>query len=149
MKLPIAHTFAATPAQVFEALVDPAVLQRCIDGCEKMEKTGDDSYDVHLKVGVAGMKGAYAGKVRITAKQPPESMTLEIEGKGPPGFVRSTAKLRFTAKGDQTELAGESDATVGGLIAAVGSRLIEVAAKKMMAEFFTRVAGEITSRRVS
>jgi len=32
MKLQISHTFAATPAQVFAALTDPAVLQRCIDG---------------------------------------------------------------------------------------------------------------------
>jgi carbon monoxide dehydrogenase subunit G len=149
MRIPIAHTFSATPAQVFEALIDPAVLQRSIDGCERMEKTGDDSYDVHLKVGVAGMKGSYAGKVRITAKQPPESMTLEVEGKGPPGFIRGKAQLRLTAKGDQTELSGESDATVGGLIAAVGSRLIEMAARKMMADFFARVAGEITSRRAS
>jgi len=92
MKLPISHSFAATPAQVFAALTDPAVLQRCIDGCEKMEKTGEDSYIIHLKVGVAGMKGSYGGKVQITEKKPPESMTLALEGKGPPGFVKATAK---------------------------------------------------------
>lgn len=149
MKLPIAHSFAATPAQVFAAITDPAVLQRCIDGCEKLEKTGEDSYAVHLKVGVAGMKGSYGGKVQITEKRPPDSLKLAVEGKGPPGFIKATAQLSFTAVGDRTELSGEGDATVGGLIAAVGSRLIEAVAKKMMAEFFTRLGAEITSSGAS
>jgi uncharacterized protein len=149
MKLAIAHTFQATPAQVFAAVTDPVVLQRCIDGCEKMEKTGEDAYLVHLKVGIAGMKGSYGGRVQITDKKPPESLTLALEGKGPPGFVKATAQMRFAAAGNQTELSGEADATVGGLIAAVGSRLIEAVAKKMMTEFFTRLSAEITGSRAS
>jgi len=112
-----------------------------------MVLTGEDAYDVELKVGVAGMKGAYKGKVRLSAKQPPESLTLAVEGKGLPGFVRGTANLRFAEAGDSTDVSGEGDVTVGGLIAAVGSRLIEAAAKKMMADLFTRVAAQLTSGR--
>src|SRR6185295_7057872 len=108
----------------------------------QMVRTGEDAYDVHLKVGVAAMKGSYTGKVRITGKLPPESMTLMMEGKGGPGFMRSTSKLRLEERGGKTELSGEADATIGGLIAAIGSRLIEAVAKKMMADFFTRLEGE-------
>ena len=150
MKLNIAHTFAtAGPDRVFAALVDPAVLQRCIDGCEKLVQTGDDTYDVQLKVGVAGLKGNYGGKVQITAKQPPESLTLSMEGKGAPGFVRTTAKIRLAPKGTGTELTGEAEATVGGILAAVGSRLIEAVAKKMMADFYSRLDADLTSPRAS
>ena len=149
MRFPIAHTFRATPAQVFAAITDPAVLQKCIDGCERMEKTGEDAYTIQMKVGVAGMKGSYGGKVQITAKRPPESLTLALEGKGPPGFVHATARMTFTAKGGETELSGEADGTVGGLIAAVGSRLIEAVGKKMMTEFFIRLDGEISGSRAS
>jgi carbon monoxide dehydrogenase subunit G len=149
MKLAISHSFAVTPAELYAGLIDPAVLQRCIDGCEKMEKTGEDSYAVQLKVGVAGMKGTYAGKVRITEKHPPEALTLAIDGKGVPGFIKATARLTLASSGDRTQLSGDADATVGGLIAAVGSRLIEAAAKKMMGDFFTRLEAEITSRRAS
>ena len=149
MKLQISHSFTATPGQVFAAVIDPAVLQRCIEGCEKMEKTGDDTYIVHLKVGVAGMKGSYSGKVQITEKRPPEALTLAIDGKGVPGFVKATARMQLSAAGDRTQLAGEADATVGGLIAAIGSRLIEAAAKKMMGGFFARLDAEISGRRAS
>jgi len=149
MKLTIAHTFAASPDRVFAALVDPVVLQRCIDGCEKLVKTGDDAYDVQLKVGAAGLKGSYGGKIQITSKQPPESLTLSMEGKGAGGFVRTTANIRLAPKGTGTDLTGEADATVGGIIAAVGSRLIEVVAKKMMADFYARLDADLTSPRAS
>lgn len=149
MKLAIAQAFDAAPAQVFAALTDPAVLQRSIEGCEKMVKTGEDAYDVHLKVGIAGFKGSYTGKVRMSEKQPPESFTLAIEGKGAPGFLKATVRLRLAAAGARTELTGEADATVGGVIAAVGSRLIEAAAKRMTADFFGRIAAELTSPRAS
>ena len=149
MKLTIAHTFVASPERVFAALVDPVVLQRCIDGCEKLVQTGDDTYDVQLKVGAAGLKGSYGGKIQITAKQPPVSLTLAMEGKGGAGFVRTTANIRLAPKGTGTELTGEAEATVGGLIAAVGSRLIEVVAKKMMADFYTKLDADLTSPRAS
>ncbi len=145
MIIAIAHRLAAPRERVYAALTDPALLQRCIDGCEKMVLTGEDAYDVELKVGVAGMKGTYKGKVRLSSKRAPESLTLAVEGKGLPGFVRGTANLRFSEAGGSTDISGEGDVTVGGLIAAVGSRLIEAAAKKMMADFFARVAAQLTS----
>lgn len=149
MKLPIAHTFASSPERVYAALTDPEVLRRCIDGCEKLLKTGEDSYDVQLKVGVAGIKGNYGGTVRITAKQPPESLTLAMEGKGTAGFVRTTAQVRLASAGAGTAMRGEAEATVGGILAAVGSRLIEAVAKKMMADFFAKVDADLTSPRSS
>jgi carbon monoxide dehydrogenase subunit G len=145
MKIAIAQRLASSRERVYAALTDPVLLQRCIDGCEKMVLTGEDAYDVELKVGVAGMKGAYKGKVRLSAKQPPESLTLSVEGKGLPGFVRGTASLRFAEVEGSTDIRGEGDVLVGGLIAAVGSRLIEAAAKKMMADFFARVEAQLTS----
>lgn len=149
MKLAISHALGAAPDRVYAALIDPAVLRRCIDGCEKMEKAGEDGFDVQVRIGLAAMKGVYAGKVRITERRPPESLTLAIEGKGLPGFVRATARIRLVAKGNQTELTGEGEANVGGVIAAVGSRLIEAAAKKLISDFFAKLDGEVTSPRAS
>ncbi len=143
MKLNGAYTLAATREKVFAALTNPDVLQRCIDGCEKMVKTGDESYDAQLKIGLAGLKGSYTGKVQIKDLKPPESYTLVMEGKGAPGFVKGAARIQLIAMGNQTELRYDADAQVGGLIAAVGSRLIEATAKKMMDEFFKKFAKQM------
>lgn len=138
MKLSGTYTIATPRDKVFAAITDPTVLQRVIDGCEKMVKTGEDSYDAHLKIGVAGLKGSYIGKVQLKDLKAPESYTLIIEGKGGPGFVKGVAKIQLTDKAGSTEVQCEADAQVGGMIAALGSRLIEPAARKMMDEFFRK-----------
>lgn len=147
MKLTGTYGFPAPREKVFAALTDPAIIKRCIDGCENMVETAPDSYDAHLKIGVAGLKGSYVGKVQLKDKKPPESYTLILEGKGGPGFVKGTAKITLTpleaGQTGNTDLRCEADAQVGGLIAAVGSRLIEAAAKKMMDEFFRKFGDEL------
>ncbi len=143
MRLTGTYQLAAPRDRVFAAITDPAVLQRIIDGCEKMVRTGQDSYDAHLKIGIAGLKGSYVGKVQLKDLNAPESYTLVIEGKGVPGFVKGTAKIQLSDKAGQTEVGCAADVQVGGMIAAVGSRLIEAAGKKMMDEFFRKFADNL------
>ena len=143
MKLAATYAFDAPPEKVFAVLIEPAILQKCIDGCEKMEKTGEDTYDAHLKIGVAGIKGSYVGKIRIDEKKPPESFTLRAEGKGAPGWVKGTARIQISPKDDGSELRCESEGQVGGVIAAVGSRLVDAVAKKMLDEFFHKLGEQL------
>lgn len=146
MKLTGTYDIPAPRDQVFQAITDPAVLQKIIDGCEKMVKTAEDSYDAHLKIGLAGIKGSYVGKIHLKDLTAPQSYTLIIEGKGGPGFVKGTAKIRLTEKGEHTAVQCDADGQVGGLIAAIGSRLIEAAGRKMMGDFFKRLAEEMSKR---
>ena len=147
MKLTGAYTVPAPREKVFAMITDPDVLQRVIDGCEKMVKTGEHSYNAHLKLGVAGLKGSYVGKVQLQDLKVPESYTLVIEGKGGPGFVKGSAKITLTEKDGQTDVECVADAQVGGMIAAVGSRLIEATAKKMMDEFFRKFAEQVKAEQ--
>src|SRR5205085_9074864 len=128
MKLTGTYPLPAAPEKVFAAITNPEVLRQAIEGCEKMVKTGDDSYEAHLKLGLAGIKGSYVGKVLLREIKPPESYSLVIDGKGAPGFVKATARIRLAPKDTGTELNCEAEAQVGGMIAAIGSRLIEAAA---------------------
>jgi carbon monoxide dehydrogenase subunit G len=143
MKLSATYAFKAAQNKIFAALVDPSFLQKCIDGCEKMEKTGEDSYAAHLKIGVAGIKGSYVGKIRVMQQNPPESLTLQAEGKGTPGWVKGTAKIQISPKDEGSEVRCDSEGNVGGLIAAVGSRLVEAAGKKMLDEFFRKLGQQL------
>jgi carbon monoxide dehydrogenase subunit G len=42
LKIEGTHKIDATRDRIFAALIDPATLQKCIPGCEQMEKTGDN-----------------------------------------------------------------------------------------------------------
>src|SRR5260221_1005220 len=91
-----------------------------------MEKTGEDSYDAHLKIGVAGIKGSYVGKIWIDEKTPPESFTLRVEGKGAPGWLKGTARIQISPKGEGSELRCEAEGHIGGVIAAAWIRPIQL-----------------------
>ena len=143
MKIQATHIYKVSPEKVFTALVDPVVLQKCIEGCERMDKTGEDSYDAKLRIGVAGIKGNYTGKVRIAEKNPPESFILQAEGNGAPGWVRGSAKIRLVANAEGSELQCDAEGQVGGLIAAVGSRLVEAAGKKMLQDFLRKLGEQV------
>ena len=143
MTLTGTYRIPAPRERVFAALVDPDVLQRCIEGAEQLVRTSDDAYDVHLKIGIAAFKGSYVGKARLTDKLPPDSFTLHVEGQGGPGFVRGRARIRLVASEGGTEATCDGDGQVGGLLAAVGSRLVEATARKMMDRFFERLTAEM------
>ena len=143
MKLQTTQAFKAPPEKVFATLIDPAALQKCIEGCEQMVKTGEGSYDAKLKIGVAGIKGNYIGKVRIEEKNPPESFTLQAAGNGVPGWVKGTARIQISAKDEGSELRCEAEGQVGGLIASVGSRLVDAVAKRMLDDFFRKLRQQL------
>lgn len=146
MTLTGTYQLAAPRDRVFAALVDPDILQRCIEGAERLVRTAADEYDVHLRLGIGAIKGAYVGTVRLADTQPPERFTLHVEGKGAPGFVRGRAVIQLKETGAGTEAICDADGQVGGLMAAVGSRLLEATARKLMDRFFERLAELVGSR---
>jgi carbon monoxide dehydrogenase subunit G len=143
MKVATTSRIPAPRDAVFAALIDPAVLQRAIPGCESLVAVGIDDYEAAIRIGVAGLKGTYTGTAQIREKAPPESLRLSFAGKGGPGFVRGSAAIRLSEDDGVTVVTSEADVQVGGLIAAVGSRLIEAGARKLTDDFFSQLAREI------
>ncbi len=119
---------------------DPEVLARAIPGCEGLEKIGDDEYKMKMKMAMASVSGSFEGKVKITDQNPPNSFRLMVEGAGKIGFVKGDGLLTLTAKDAGTEVAYEGEAQVGGTIAAVGQRLIDMVSKQMIKKFFDKLA---------
>jgi carbon monoxide dehydrogenase subunit G len=79
MKIEGTHELQAEPQRVYDTLIDPIVLQRCIPGCERLEKTGENSYSMTLKAGVGSIKGVFTGNVRLEDLNPPRHFRLIVE----------------------------------------------------------------------
>jgi hypothetical protein len=131
--------------QVWDLLTDPAKLAKLLPGCERLEAAGLDRYKVAIKFALAAISGSYSGSVELSEKKQPESLRMVLEGKGTPGFMRGEGRIRLTEKKGQTELHYEGEAQVGGMIAAVGQRMIDVAAKRIIQQFFDCAAAQLRS----
>ena len=138
-----------TPEEVWDLLNDPNRLARCLPGCERLEPDGPDHYKAVVKFALAAISGSYSGTLQLTEKEPPRSIRLRLEGKGVPGFVRGEGKLELAAKQGQTEVCYSGEAQVGGMIAAVGQRMIDAAARKIIHQFFESAAAELISSKGS
>ena len=136
MKIEGAFTFAADVETVWDHMLDPGALSACLPGCEQFDPTGDDSYDVVMRVGVAGISGRYTGKVTVAEKQHAESYRMIVQGRGRGGGIRGEGVLTFAPDGDGTRVTVGGDARVTGVVARVGQRLLGTVSKTLMTQFF-------------
>jgi carbon monoxide dehydrogenase subunit G len=143
MTLDGTHHFDAPRDRVWAAFNDPAVLARATPGCERLEPVGPDEFDATLSVGIASVKGTYQGKLAILDKKPLEGYTLRVEGSGRPGFVKGEGRLALTDEDGGTRATIKGEAQVGGVIAAVGQRLLGAASRMLMEQFLSSLDAEI------
>jgi carbon monoxide dehydrogenase subunit G len=143
MTLDGTHLFSAPRDRVWAVFNDPEVLARVTPGCERLDPIGPDEFEATLSVGVAAVKGVYQGRLTITHKNPPEGYTLRVEGSGRPGFVKGEGRLTLTEEEGGTRVTIRGEAQVGGLIAAVGQRLLGAASRMLMEQFFAALESEI------
>jgi uncharacterized protein len=136
------HEIHSSPDRVYQALIDPAVLQRCIPGCERLEKTGENAYSTTLRAGVGSIKGLFTGNVRLEDLRPPEHFRIVVDGKGQPGFLKGAGDLDLASQNGVTVIKYSGEVQVGGTIAGVGQRMLQGAAKMMATQFFTAIEAE-------
>jgi carbon monoxide dehydrogenase subunit G len=145
MKIEGTHKFEAPRERIFAALIDPAVLQKCIPGCEQMEKTGENQYNAKLTAGVGPVKGVFTATISLKDIIAPEHYKLVVEGKGQPGFVKGSGELHLKDSDGATEIQYTGEVNIGGLIASVGQRMVQATATMLTGRFFKALEHEVTN----
>ncbi len=135
------YRITATREKVWEALNDPEILKQCIAGCEELEKTSDTEFTARVHTRIGPVSAKFTGKVELSEIDPPNGYRISGEGQGGvAGFAQGGAGVKLTEDGGETVLNYEANATVGGKLAQIGSRLIDATARKMANEFFGKFA---------
>ncbi len=141
------HRIEASREAVWEALNDPEVLKESIPGCQELTKEGDTDFTATVKAKVGPVSAKFSGAVTLSDIDPPNGYTISGEGKGgAAGFAKGGAKVNLEDDGGATLLKYEVNASVGGKLAQIGSRLIDSTAKKMAGQFFAKFAEVVESR---
>ena len=149
MKIEGTYEIQAPREVVYNAITDPQILQRCIPGCQSLEKTAENTYVATMKAGVGSVKGTFKGNVRLEDMQAPIHYRMIVDGKGAPGFVKGTGIFNLEERNGGTSIAYEGEMKVGGVIAGVGQRMIEAAAKMLAHQFFKTLENEIPRSEVA
>jgi hypothetical protein len=113
------------------------MLKASVPGCESIERTGDNEYQVLMVARVGPVSAKFKGKLTLSDVKPPDSYSIAFEGQGgAAGFAKGGAQVRLAPEGAKTKLTYDVKASVGGKLAQIGSRLVDAAARKVAADFF-------------
>jgi len=136
MRIADSEWIPATRHQTWDALLDPAVLQKCLPGCVTVTRTSPTEYHFALHTRVGGLEADYEGELLMSDIQAPESCTVAFEGKGAAaGMAIGTAQINLAQKEQGTRLTYTIAAMAGGQLAQCGQRALAGAAEKILTRF--------------
>ena len=136
MKLSGSYQINLEKQKVWEALNDPEILRKSIPGCEDFKKDSETEFTATATNKIGPFNASFTGDIELKELNPPNSYKISGSGNSPVGFASGEASVKLEDHENGTKLIYEVEANVGGKIAQVGSRLIDMTAKKMADIFF-------------
>ena len=137
----------AMPRQaVWDALLDPGVLRRCVPGCESLEQSAPHEYRARIALVVGPVRAKFDTDLKLLDLKPIESYRLVGSGRGGPvGFGQGQAAVELEEpEPGVTTLTYSAGFQVGGRLAQLGSRLVLGTTRKLADEFFESFVAELS-----
>jgi len=132
----------------WQALNDTESLKSAVPGCESIVASGENAFDVAVNAAIGPVKARFKGKLELADVQAPESYTIrfDLQG-GAAGFSRGDARVKLEpVDASTTRMTYVVNASIGGKIAQIGSRLVDAASATMADRFFTTFAADLAAK---
>ena len=149
MKLTGSYQINLEKQKVWEALNDPKILKEAIPGCEEFKRNSDTEFSATATNKIGPFNASFAGNIELKDLNPPHSYKIVGSGNSPVGFANGEAEVKLEDENGKTKLIYIVEANVGGKIVQVGSRLIDMTAKKMADIFFGNFSDLISKEKIS
>ena len=130
----------ASPERIFAMLLDPAVLARIIPGCHELSTIGANAYRANVSLGMGPVCGRFDAQVAFTELSPPYSTILKGRLAGSLGAATGCGHIRLSRLAQGTRAEYGYEIAVSGKAAAVGARMLDGAARSLVALFFRQLA---------
>ncbi|UCD43403.1 MAG: carbon monoxide dehydrogenase subunit G [Chloroflexota bacterium] len=148
MKIEGEYTFDGPREAVWEIMRDPEVLASALPGTQSLDQVSENEYQGEMQVRIGPVAGLFSGNVAITDEVPPESLTMTVEGRGKPGFVKGTGAVQLIAQeSDKTLMQYEGDLQVGGRLASVGQRMMDSVSKSLLKQGLDSINNALLARQ--
>lgn len=139
MRLGGKRRFQASSEKVFNAILNPSVLQSCVPNCQSVEYLDADHLNVQLTTPLPGLKGPYSVVIQIVKRQTPNLVVLAVHRKGTGGSMDGTCDINVTDEADGSLLTYSVMADLEGPIAIVSNPVGEGIVRALLNSFFKRI----------
>jgi hypothetical protein len=128
-------------------LNNPEILKKSIPGCEEFRKNSNTNFTATATNKIGPFNATFTGDIELKDLKPPNSYKITGQGNSPVGFASGEAIVELVENNGITKLIYTVEANVGGKIAQLGSRLIDMTAKKMADIFFSNFSELISTEK--
>ena len=149
MKLSGSYQINLEKQKVWEALNNPEILRKSIPGCEEFTKDSDTEFSATATNKIGPFNASFSGTIELKDINAPNSYKIVGSGNSPVGFASGEAEVKLEDHNEGTKLIYTVEANVGGKIAQIGSRLIDMTAKKMADIFFGKFSDLVVEKNNS
>jgi carbon monoxide dehydrogenase subunit G len=132
------YTLQAPPEMVWNLLMDIQTLQHAIQGMERLERTGEDTYAFALHIKLSPLRGSYSGVAVATKMNYPYMYHMKAEGEGAPGTFHAEWDITLTPLDENTVIGYQG--TLEFSNAQLPSSLVKGTTKVLIQQFFTTIA---------
>ena len=138
MKIAGSYEIKTQKEMVWKALNNPEILKKSIPGCEEFKKNSDTHFTATATNKIGPFNATFSGDIELKEIKPPDSYKIIAQGNSPVGFASGEALVKLEENNGITKLIYSAEVKVGGKIAQIGSRLIDMTAKKIADIFFKK-----------
>jgi len=133
--------------QVWSLLSDPKRVATCVPGAKITEQVDEKNYKGTITVRVGPSATDYKGELEIV-RLDPTNHELEMIGKGQDVSGRGSASMKMTAKAASlqdggTEVTSLAEVNVVGILAQMGSRMINEVSNILFAQFIKNFQAQL------
>ena len=131
---------------VWTFVIDPEKVGRCLPDVVDVKVQDSTRFEAVVKVGVGPVRGRFKVKVELLPAPSKRHIDMKMSGGGFGSTVDLTSGADLVDAGDGTTLlkwSGQAEAR--GPIAAVGGRVLDAQAQKLIAQAFGNVRQQLTA----
>ncbi len=129
--------------EVWDFVIDPNKIGKCLPDMKSLEVQGDDKFSAVVRVGIGPIKSDFRFRLEIVEKTAPARARLRGTGTGSGSSVDLDTSIDLTEIAGRTRLAYKADVKVGGVMAGLGQRMMGSATEKTVGEVFECVRREL------
>jgi len=130
MRIEGEHVFNGSREDVWAMVRDPEVLATLVPGTTKLTQLSESEYEGEINLRIGPISGGF-------------------EGEGRAGFFKGSGTVHLTEQDDGTLMVYEGDIQIGGKLASIGQRLIDMTSKTMIRQGMKGLDAALEERKAN
>lgn len=138
-----------TPAPrglVWEFLLNPNEIAPCFPDLQSLQVLSPDSFKAKVKVGISLVKGTMDFDFHMADEVPPSSAKLIGNGHGVGSTIDLQTAFTLQEAGSGTKVGWVADVNVGGIMAGLGTKLLDSTSSKMVTQVLENLQNRLKAK---